>query len=439
MNIGKKIIELKQDAVIRKSLYVLLIRVVGAGLQMLTMVLITNNAKETLVGQYNYFNSTIVLLGALTLLGMNNSFMQFSGRFEAEQQFGKVVSLYKRKLLLLSITFLSFFLLFIILSQFTDITYFKDPDVAPVLYRVFLCLFPFSLSLLNFEVIRALGLLYTSEIFRNLGRYGIFFVFTLILIFSNQTQRLLDAIIFSFGLLAIIMTLIIVFRMKKLNLGSKTSKVGLKEILNVSFPMSFSLISLLIMQSFDVYTLEQYYSIDIIAYYGVAIKISAVVGIILTSINATIAPQISKLFYSNNNLELKTVIKKATTLNITLSVPLILVIIFSANFILSIFGSNYAIAKMTLYIILLGQIVNALCGPVALYLNMTGRQFFLQKLLFVALIINVGMNLLLIPKHEMIGAAISTAFSFAFWNIFGLLYVFKKDKINLSIFGLFTK
>ena len=439
MNIGKKIIELKQDAVIRKSLYVLLIRVVGAGLQMLTMVLITNNAKETLVGQYNYFNSTIVLLGALTLLGMNNSFMQFSGRFEAEQQFGKVVSLYKRKLLLLSITFLSFFLLFIILSQFTDITYFKDPDVAPVLYRVFLCLFPFSLSLLNFEVIRALGLLYTSEIFRNLGRYGIFFVFTLILIFSNQIQWLLDAIIFSFGLLAIIMTLIIVFRMKELNLGSKTSKVGLKEILNVSFPMSFSLISLLIMQSFDVYTLEQYYSIDIIAYYGVAIKISAVVGIILTSINATIAPQISKLFYSNNNLELKTVIKKATTLNITLSVPLILVIIFSANFILSIFGSNYAIAKMTLYIILLGQIVNALCGPVALYLNMTGRPFFLQKLLFVALIINVGMNLLLIPKHEMIGAAISTAFSFAFWNIFGLLYVFKKDKINLSIFGLLTK
>ena len=439
MNIGKKIIQPKQDAVIRKSFYVLIVRVAGAGLQMLTLILITNNAKETLVGQYNYFNSTIVLLGALTLLGMNNSFLQFSGRFEAEHQFGKVVSLYKRKLFLLSITFLSFFLLFITLSQFTDITYFKDPDVAPVLHRVFLCLFPFSLSLLNFEVIRALGLLFTSEFFRNIGRYGTFFVFILILVFSNQIQGLLDALILSFGLLAIITTAIIAFRMKKLNLESKTTKVGLKEILNVSFPMSFSLISLLIMQSFDVYILEQYYSIDVIAYYGVAIKISAVVGIILTSINATIAPQISKLFYSNNILELKTVIKKATTLNVTLSAPLILVIIFSANFILSIFGSNYVMAKMALYVILLGQVVNALCGPVALYLNMTGRQVFLQRLLFIALIINVVMNLLLIPKHEMIGAAISTAFSFAFWNIFGLLYVLKKDKINLSIFGLLTQ
>lgn len=438
MKLFKKILQSTQDAVIKKSIYVLFVRVFGSGLQMLTLLLITNNAEEKLVGQYNYFNSTIILLGALTLLGMNNSFLQFSGRFEAEGQFDKIVSLYKRKLSILAFTFLVFLGVFLFASEVLNLPYFEKSDVITVLYKVFICLFPFSVTLLNFEVIRALGLLFTSELYRNIGRYGLFFAFVVALILFDDIQYLLDVYILAFILLSIATTSIIIFKIKRLALKSKELKVSYKEILKVSFPMSFSLISLLIMQSFDIYILEAYYSLSVIAYYGVAIKISAVVGIILTSINATIAPKISKLFFGNEMSELKSIIKKATMLNISLSIPLIVLIILTSNYILSFFGDNYILAKEALYIILGGQIINALCGPVGLYLNMTGRQVFFQKLLLLTLVINVVMNLMLIPKFEMVGAAISTAFSFALWNIVGLLYVLKKDKINLSIFGFLT-
>ena len=438
MKLFEKILQSTQDAVIKKSIYVLFVRVFGSGLQMLTLLLITNNAEEKLVGQYNYFNSTIILLGALTLLGMNNSFLQFSGRFEAEGQFDKIVSLYKRKLSILAFTFLVFLGVFLFASEVLNLPYFEKSDVISVLYKVFICLFPFSVTLLNFEVIRALGLLFTSELYRNIGRYGLFFAFVVTLILFDDIQYLLDVYILAFILLSIATTSIIIFKIKRLALKSKELKVSYKEILKVSFPMSFSLISLLIMQSFDIYILEAYYSLSVVAYYGVAIKISAVVGIILTSINATIAPKISKLFFGNEMSELKSIIKKATMLNISLSIPLIVLIILTSNYILSFFGDNYILAKEALYIILGGQIINALCGPVGLYLNMTGRQVFFQKLLLLTLVINVVMNLMLIPKFEMVGAAISTAFSFALWNIVGLLYVLKKDKINLSIFGFLT-
>ena len=295
------------------------------------------------------------------------------------------------------------------------------------------------MTLLNLEVLRALDLLYTSETLRNVGRFGLLLLFVLILIFFESIEYLLDAFILSFIVLAIYSSTIILLKMRKLRSTDRVFNVGYREILKVSFPMSFSLISLLIMQSFDIYVLEKYFSFTVVAYYGIAIKISAVVGIILTSINATIAPQISKLFFERNFDDLAEVIRKATTLNVVLSVPLIIFLIIFSNLILSFFGENYVLAQSALYIILVGQIFNALCGPVGLYLNMTGRQNLFQKVLFVALIINIVMNLVLIPKYEMIGAAISTAFSFTLWNITGLLIAYKKDNINLSIFGFFSR
>tara|TARA_B100001175_G_C19514114_1_gene646009 strand:+ start:2316 stop:3659 length:1344 start_codon:yes stop_codon:yes gene_type:complete len=439
MKLTEKTPQTTQDAIIKKSIYVLFLRVFGSAIQMLTLLLITNYAQEKLVGQYNYFNATIVLLGSLTLLGMNNSFLQFSGRFEAEGQFEKVVSLYKKKLSILAIAFCVLLAAFLFASKILNLPYFRKPDVTLVLYKAFICLFPFSATLLNLEVIRALGLLFTSEVFRNIGRHGLFFAFVVGLIICDDIQQLLNVYIIAFIFLSIATTSIIVFKTNQISLKLEQLKVSYKDIIKVSFPMSFSLISLLIMQSFDIYVLEAYYSLGLVAYYGVAIKVSAVVGVILTSINATIAPKIAKLFFGNEMKELKIIIKKAKMLNVGLSIPLIVLIILTANYILSFFGQNYVLAREALYIILGGQIINALCGPVGLYLNMTGRQVFFQRLLLVTLAINVAMNLMLIPKHEMVGAAISTAFSFSLWNIAGLLYVLKKDKINLSIFGFLTK
>ncbi|MCK8481791.1 MATE family efflux transporter [Psychroserpens algicola] len=429
-----KLLNTLKDSVVKKSLYVLVLRASGAVLQILVLLFITNNASEELVGQYNYFNSTIIVLSALTLLGMNSSFLQFSGKLDALGAFGKIVSLYKKKIKLLLTMYVVILTCFLIASKLLNIAYFQDEQLTYVLTKVFIALLPFAITLLNLEVLRALDLLYTSETLRNIGRFGVLLVLILVLIYVQRIDLLFDAFILSFLILSVYSSILIVLKMKKVEVSKAALNISYKEILKVSFPMSFSLISLLIMQSFDIYVLEKYYTFTTVAYYGIAIKISAVVGIILTSINATIAPQISKLFFENNKKDLKGVITKATTLNVSLSIPLIIGIIIFSDLILSFFGDNYVLAKQALYVILFGQIINTLCGPVGLYLNMTGRQVFFQRVLLVALILNIIMNLVLIPKYEMLGAAVSTAFSFTFWNILGLLYVLKKDKINLSIF-----
>ena len=428
-----KILSSIQDTTIKKSLIVVFLRSFGAALQIIVLLVITNNASEELVGQYNYFNSTIIVLSAIILLGMNNSFLQFSGKLEANGNFEKIVSLYKKNLLIIFLVFITITLLYGFVVNLQILDYFKDPEIILIINKVFLVILPFSITLLNLEVLRALDYLYFSEILRNIARHGVFLLFICVLLIISKINYLLDVFIISFLVLAVLSSIVIVLKMKTLT-SSKEGNISYKEIVFVSFPMSFSLISLLIMQSFDIYVLENYYTFREVAYYGIAIKISAVVGIILTSINATIAPKISKLFFGNNFNDLDKLIKKATKLNAILTIPLILFLIVFSSLILSFFGQGYLNAQKALYIILAGQVVNALCGPVALYLNMTGRQVFFQKVLLLVLMLNIILNLVLIPKYEMVGAAISTAFSFVLWNIFGLIFILKKDKINLSIF-----
>lgn len=424
-----------KNSVARKSLNVLVLRALGALLQIIVLLVITNNASEVLVGKYNYFNSTIIVLSAIVLLGMNNSFLQFSGKLEAYGQFYKIISLYKRNIILIFSTFLVLIVLYGASVKFKLIPYFLKPEISSLFNNILLALLPFAITMLNVEVLRGLNKLYFSEVIRNIGRYGVFLIFILALLLGNNIDYILEAYMLSFLILAILTTIVIFINLNSIELKNKKG-ISYKEIIWTSFPMSLSLIALLIMQSFDVYVLEQYFSFKQVAYYGVAIKISAVVGIILTSINATIAPQISKLFFANSFTELKDVVGKATRLNVILTIPLIVFLIVFSGMILGFFGEGYLKVQNALYIILAGQIINALCGPVGLYLNMTGRQSFFQKILAIILVINIILNIILIPKYEMIGAAFSTALSFTLWNLIGLWYVLKKDNINLSIFKL---
>ena len=189
------------------------------------------------------------------------------------------------------------------------------------------------------------------------------------------------------------------------------------------------------MQSFDIIILERFYDFKVVAHYGIAIKISLIIGIVLASINTLIAPNISSLFYENKKEELNTLVRKATSLNFVITLPIIFFVSFFSEFFLEIFGEEYVVAKSALIIILAGQIFNAICGPVGTYLNMTGRQVVYQKVLLIALLLNLVLNLILIPKFGIIGSAASTSISLMFWNITGMLIIYRKDKINSSIFG----
>ena len=429
----KRISDLRKSEFYNNSFRALLLRVTGIIFQFATLMLITNVFLDKTVGQFNYINAVLILLSSICLLGMNESFIQFSGKLEAKNMEGNIRALYFKKIKILLGSFVVFTIIYLFLSRVLKISFFSPNNIF--LYdKIFFALLFLSFTLLNIQVIRAMRELFRSELFRNVVRYGLILLCILIvLVFNLPEELILNSFLVTFFLIALITTIYIFRHTSEPKRKAENFGFSYGEIIKTSFPMSLSFISLLLMQSFDVIMLEHYMDIETVAYYTVSVKLTFIVGIMLQTINSVIAPDISKFWFQRDMPSLNRLINKAIRLNFIISLPLIVLMILFHEYILDLFGANYYKGKTALLILLIGQAVNSLSGSVALYLNMTGRQKILLLFLIVSAVLNIILNIILIPLYGMTGAAISTAFSLILWNFSGVVYIYINDKILLLV------
>jgi O-antigen/teichoic acid export membrane protein len=119
-------------------------------------------------------------------------------------------------------------------------------------------------------------------------------------------------------------------------------------------------------------------------------------------------------------------------MNLIISTPIFIAILIFPSFVLDFFGEEFTAGVAPLIILAIGQIINAICGPVMYLLNMTGKEKQARNIIIVASIINVALNLYLIPIYGLMGAAIATGVSTVVWNIMAVFQI-KKEYGFISI------
>ena len=119
-----------------------------------------------------------------------------------------------------------------------------------------------------------------------------------------------------------------------------------------------------------------------------------------------------------------------------MTVPVAILLLYFPDVILSVFGVNFIKASGALRYLTIGQMIGALCGPVAYLMVMTGHQVQTAKIMAVTVLANVGLNLWLIPKMGVSGAGVSTSLTIILWNCIMAGWVIKKIKINPTISSL---
>ena len=415
----------------KNSFYVLLLRVSGVMLLFFLSLFLTNFYSANLVGKYDFVRSTIMLLSGISLLGTNQAIIYYSGVLSSKNSFKSIKAVYVKMLSIIFCMSTFIYLLFLSFSKEYVNEIFEKQEAYDLINISIQGLFFYSIALLNIDTIRALKKTLLSELFRNIFRYLPIFVFAIVLYFLDQTEMIITWLVVGFILLFFITGIAVYVIFDKIKyLNNKTENISTKEIISTSFPMALSAISYFIMQSIDVIFLGIYNSFETIAYYSIAVKLSSVAALAIVSVNIVIAPKIAKIYKDNNFDELRVLMKKATRLNVAISIPILFCIIIFSTYLLSFFGSDYTLAKNSLIILASSQLFNSISGPSAIFLNMTGRQKSLNIILIIALLINVTLNVILIPILGMIGAALSTAISLILWKIAASALVYSLDNIK---------
>ena len=173
--------------------------------------------------------------------------------------------------------------------------------------------------------------------------------------------------------------------------------------------------------------------------YAVAMTVVAFVPIALSSVNQIFSPTIADLHSRGEHELLQRLFQTLTKWVLGLTLPLGTVVIVFAEPLMRVFGADFAIGWPVLVIGTLGQLVNCGTGSVGFLLMMSGNQNRLVKVQATMAAVLVLLNILLIPKFGLIGAAAVAALTNIctnFWNLAEVRSVLRLSPYNYSYFRL---
>lgn len=167
----------------------------------------------------------------------------------------------------------------------------------------------------------------------------------------------------------------------------------------------------------DMVMLRWFGSPDDVGVYRVVVDSSVLVLFGLKAINMAVAPHFAALWTAEDRCRLQRLVTVAARVSFGFACPLGLLLLFFGEPILTIvFGRGFASGSVALAIMVVGQVINAAFGSIVLLLNMTGNERMVARGIAVAVLTNVGLNLVLIPIWGIEGAATTTVVTVATWN-----------------------
>lgn len=164
--------------------------------------------------------------------------------------------------------------------------------------------------------------------------------------------------------------------------------------------------------------------------YNVALRLAAMCVMIHFAFGSMFAPIIAELLQRNDMEGLDQLFKIDTRWVFTLTLPLFVLVVLLSRDILVIFGPQFTQASLALIILATAFFFNSCVGSCGAIILMAGWTRLVLANTFAVSALNFFLNLLLIPRFGILGAAIATGSAIAVSNSLGLVQVWWLLKLS---------
>ena len=413
------------------SLFAFIYRILGLGLTYLLIYIINDFYGINAYGIYSICVSTLLFFSIIGSQGLNTSILRYVGQFNNPDAAGSLKALYKQVVKILIVVTPPLSVLLYLTSDLIAEKVFQTAVYSEVLRYAAIIAPVYTLYLVSVEYIRGLKKLIFSELLRSVFIPLVCII--LLLIFSARTEFVLTPIyVYGAGILMafVLASAIIIKLLGRIKTASVGSKLGVRDLLWVSWPMFLCAIGVYLMDNLGLFLVQSFFDETKVGLYSIVIKFSVLITIILTGINTIAAPKFAELFWANKHEELKRTVLFSAKTSFFLSTPIFLILITIPELLLSIFDIEENYAATMLIIVAVGQYINVLTGSVGAFLNMTGNQIINRNIVIMSTIITVILSVVLINYYGMIGIAIATALGYAILNVSRAVYIYKKFDIK---------
>lgn len=406
------------------------IRIFGIILLYVFTLIITNKFGADIYGEFSFFVLSIKILSLIAMAGIDTYLLRYISDDPIQNKIsnfiGKgTIAIFINSMILVSIVYL-------LVSRSYE-TFFSDYYYIILLLA---CVFPFSILKMNAQSYRALK---NTAMFSILEYVGI----PLISILAFYTLKigfgLTDFTPANAYLIAIIVMFIVSLFHWQFKFGGdilskfwshlkevpKTNKLAVPFLIAGSSMFFGSWIVALILKYFA--------GNESLGNFEAAMRIGYLLMMPLVAGTTIAAPIFSRKFGTGETEGIKRVLKLTTNAIFIITFPILLIIFIYSDFLMGLYGNDFAQSGDVLRVILIGFFFNALTGPISLMLQMCEKQVLVQNVFVFSTLINIVLSFFLIPKYGILGAAWSNVIYQL--SINGILLIYLKLKFGYLSFG----
>ncbi len=383
---------------------------------------------------YGLFSLSIVIIGwfvAFSSLGFTEGLVKYLSFYRGKNEISKIRYLVKFSSKILFFSTLIIAIISFLFSDFISTTIFHNQDLSFFL-KVFSIMIPFWIFasyyvaiIKAFEKIKQQSII--EQIIQNFAK--VFCLVMLIFLGFNT-----NAVVFSYFFGILIMLWVAYFYCKikipkiflNENLNSKTKKILSRSFISYSWPVMFFGVMSSLFYWIDSLVIGFFKSATEVGFYNVAVPIASLIAFAPELFIHLFFPLINREFSQKNLGFIKEISKQIAKWIFMINFPIFLLMIFFPGAIINVlFGPEYLIAENALRFLLVGALVSSVFIISNNLISMVGKSRVLLYDIIIVSIINIMLNILLVPKPVILGidnqfgingAAIATMISVLIFN-----------------------
>jgi len=205
--------------------------------------------------------------------------------------------------------------------------------------------------------------------------------------------------------------------------GPRTTSITYRRLMSFSVTMTFVAFMNYSLSITDRTMLGVLSTSESVGIYNIAFLISNMLALIFMGFNNAFSPLVSELYHNERKAELEDLYSSLTRTVLIVVTPALIWLMGFGDDVLRCFGSDFPAGYMALVILGVGVLTRCAVGSVGTMLVLSGHQNYNAVNIAAVTAANIGLNLYLIPRYGVLGAAIATSVALAAINIIGLIEV----------------
>lgn len=423
---NKKEIDKSLKLIVKSSLVVFIGILFSKIFSYLYRIIIARNLGPEIYGLFTLAVMVSLIFFNISCFGLHEGLSRYIPFFLGKNKKGKVQFIFKFSLKILFFTGISTAIILFLFSDMISIKIFHNLDLS-IFLKIFALFIPIlTIGGLFHLIIRAYERIGWHTFISDILQTSVQIIFLVLFIFIGFKKT---AVIFSYnlGILSMFLASLLfcrykiseIFKKTKINKKGK-SKIA-KEVLSFSWPLMFLGIIALIFSWTDFLIIGYFKNVTDVGIYNAAMPIAALLAISPSLFIQLFLPLTTKKFAKKNSQTMEEISKQIGKWIFLLNLPFaILMFIFPESIINLFFGSKYLGAAVALRFLSIGMFFYSIFIICKNLLLIAGKSKIILLNLIIALTINMILNIILVPKYGINGAAFSTMVGYIFWGLISL-------------------